>query len=444
MRAREHVVGILAEFERRSTSIDHVMTDWFSYYDIDKRDRRLVHELVYGVIRNRSMLDWVLKAYIANPKFMRNEELLRILRLGAYQIIHLDKIPLHAAVNESVEICKKDHRISPMSGLVNAVLRKIAAHKDNLPLPGRNEPLLTRLCVTYSHPEWIVERWIAQFGEARTKRLLEFNNTPPVITMRRSIRGVSRQAFEHELREICDVKSGGRGFMDLYYPLTARVMPEDVPAFREGYCTVQAEPSGWAVAMLDVKQGDRVLDICSAPGGKSALIAELVGEKGYVCAGEVKPVRMHLTVDTAARMGLHSVLPVACDGHALPFAKIFDKVLLDAPCSGTGVMNRHPDARWHRTAADIDRVVKLQSTLLDGAAHCVIKGGILVYSTCSIEPAENREQVDAFLARNADFILDDAPDAVPKNITDRSGCLTITPFDQQMDGMYAARLRRIA
>ena len=288
MKAREHAVGILEEFERHSSSVETILGHWMEENDIDRRDRRLVHELVYGVMRNRLALDHILEQYLTDKKFFLNEALMRILRVGAYQIIFLDRIPLHAAVNEAVDMCKNDREIRAMSGVVNAVLRRVAKAKDKLPLPGPGEPLLKRLSVKYSHPEPLIERWLEQFGESRTKKLLEFNNATPLITLRRTMRGVSRSSFENEMRELCDVKSGGKGFQNLYYTLTGRVMPTDIPFFNEGVCTVQAESSGWAIAMLDIKPGNKILDVCSAPGGKATLAAELTGDAGFVCAGEVR------------------------------------------------------------------------------------------------------------------------------------------------------------
>ncbi len=444
MKAREHAVGILEEFDRHTSSVETILSHWMSENEIDKRDRRLVHELVYGVMRNRLAIDHVLEQFLTDRRFFENEALMRILRVGAYQIIYLDRIPVRAAVNEAVEMCKNDRQIRSMSGVVNAVLRRVDGVKEKLPFPGPNEPLLKRLSVKYSHPEPLIARWLEQFGELRTKKLLEFNNTTPAITLRRTIRGNSRQNFENEMRELCDIKSGGRGFQNLYYTLVGRVMPSDIPLFASGGCTVQAESSGWAVALLDIKQGNKVLDICSAPGGKSTLAAELIGEGGIVCAGELREGRLRKVVESAERMNLDTVLPVVLDGRDMPFDFMFDRILLDAPCSGTGVMNHHPDARWHREEADIGRAAVLQDALLESAAKYVKVGGALVYSTCSIDKEENIDRVEKFLSVYTNFELDDASQYVPGNLVDRKGCLSITPFDHGLDGMFAARLKRIS
>jgi 16S rRNA (cytosine967-C5)-methyltransferase len=285
----------------------------------------------------------------------------------------------------------------------------------------------------------MVRRWLDNFGLGRTKKLLEFNNTRPEIFLRRSSRRITRQQFEADSRELC-VSSGG--FMNLYYRLTQPIPPEKIALLREGYCTVQAPSSGWVVAMLKPERNQRLLDVCSAPGGKTSLLAELAGESGAVCACEIRMYRLRRMIDTIGRLQLHNVYPVLCNGINLPFAGSFDSVLLDAPCSGTGVLHRHPDGRWIKTPEHIERIVSAQQRLLDGAAPFVVPGGVLVYATCSLEPEENHRQISSFLQRQPDFELESPPAAVPQKFIDNEGCLFVTPFEHGMDGMFAARLRK--
>lgn len=444
MNARQYVLNILEDFDGRSTSLDSIINRALSNREIDHRDKRLIFEIVYGVIRNRLSLDYVLNQLLNEEHFRRNKQLMRILRIGMYQIVYLDRIPAHAAVNESVRLAKKDNRTRDVSGVINAVLRKVIKLKGHLPKPGEGEKLIYRLSVTYSHPQWLVQRWLDRFGLSKTKKLLDFNNSRPEIFLRRKIKGLSRQQFESDARSICYNTGGGRGYKNLYYRLKKSVLPEDIRLLKDGYCTVQSESSGWVVALLDVKTGDKLLDVSSAPGGKTSLISELAGKSGAVCACDLKFPRLKKVRETVSRMNLSNVFIITCDGIKLPFAGCFDKVLLDAPCSGTGVMHHHPDARWYRKPQDIKRIIKIQQNLLDAVAPYVIPQGILVYATCSLEPEENHCQVENFLEGHPEFVLEKPFGMIKDTYIDVKGYLNITPHEHKMDGMFAARMRKIS
>lgn len=440
MSARGRALDILISFDKGVAGLDTIIDREFSDGRIDRRDRRLIFEIVCGVVRRRLTLDHVIRHFMNDERSAENKRLMNVLRMGMYQIVYLDRMPDYAAVNESVKLARDDRSTRSASSMVNAVLRKIIGVRKRLPLPDYEADLTYRLSVTYSHPEWLVDRWLGRIGLRHTKALLEFNNTRPIITLRRRLRGLSRQQFEIELRPLSDLAA--HGYRNLYYRLIRQMPPEEVALLHEGHCTVQAESSGWVIALMDLAAGDRVLDVCSAPGGKASLMAELVGKSGAVCAGDLRRRRLMEVVDSVRRMGLGNLFPVVCDGARPPFDGQFDKVLLDAPCSGTGVMHRHPDARWRRSQQDISRVVAIQEGLLDGAASLVTPGGVMVYATCSVEPEENREQVRAFLDRHAEYELEPGNASVPSCFLDEDGCLSITPWEHKLDGMFAARLRR--
>ncbi|MBD3317358.1 MAG: 16S rRNA (cytosine(967)-C(5))-methyltransferase RsmB, partial [Chitinivibrionales bacterium] len=395
--------------------------------------------VVYGILRRRLMMDFIIDHFLENPRLRDNDQLRRILLLGLYQLLYMDKVPEHAAVHETVECARRGRETRQVAGVVNGLLRNVIRAKGRLPRPDENVPLVKRLSITYSHPEWLVERWLGLYGLSHVRKLLEFNNRVPDMFLRRRVHGISRQQFESAVRPICEPVGGYAG---LYYRLIRTMPIEGIAMFREGQCTVQAPSSGWVVALMEVRRADTVLDVCSAPGGKTTLIAEMIGDRGAVCACEVRMYRMRRVAEAVMRLRLRKVYLVLANGTRLPFAGLFDKVLLDAPCSGTGVMHRHPDARWIRTPEQISHAAESQRRLLDQAAEAVVPGGCLVYSTCSLEPEENERQVEAFLERHPAYTLERPPSSVPQTYVDNAGYLRITPFEHNMDGIFAARLRR--
>lgn len=442
MNARKCILKILQDFEKNTSQFDSIMDTILSGQRMDQRDKRLVIEMVYGILRNKLSLDFVLNQFLKENYFIQNKQLMCILRMGVYQILYLDRIPDHAAVNESVLLAKDDKNTRNAAGVVNAVLRKIINNKRNIPKSNKRGQLQNRLSIKYSHPEWMIKRWLNTIGMSNTKKLLEFNNTRPDIFLRRRFKGLPRQQFESDALSIADTVSGGSGYKNLYYRLKRNILPENIRLFNDGLCTVQAPSSGWVVALLDINVGDKVLDVCSAPGGKSSLISELVGNGGAVCACELRFSRLKKVKETVSRMYLSNVFMVICNGEMLPFIGYYDKVLLDVPCSGTGVMHRHPDARWRSKEEDIERITQVQERLLEGVASYVGPQGILVYATCSIEQEENQQQVEKFLERHPEFVLDKPFGLVKDTYIDNNGYLNITPYEHKMDGMFAARMRR--
>lgn len=437
MNTRQLVLTILADFDKSPGDLERLIDKTLNHKRMEHRDRRFVFELVYGIVRNRTYLDFCINQFLSGDQ--RLDTLRRILQIGVYQIMFMDRVPDHAAVNESVNIAKHNKKTAGASGVVNAVLRNIIKNKRNISLPDPQKDLHERLSVEFSHPRWMIERWLSHYGLAKTKKLLAFNNERPPIFLRRKMRDISRQQFETDVRTICE-QAGG--YLNLYYKMKKPLDPENIRLLRHGYCTVQAPSSGWVVALVDVQKGEHIVDMCSAPGGKTSLMAEIAGEQGTVVACDISMPRLKKMVNTAHLMNLDNIYPIVCDGVFPPFAGRFDKVLLDAPCSGTGVLHRHPDGRWIRTPEGIARMQQVQRKLLGSAADLIGPGGILVYSTCSLEPEENEQQIEWFLNKNPQFRLDHSPDVIPNKFIDNSGFLRITPFEHNMDGMFGARLIR--
>jgi 16S rRNA (cytosine967-C5)-methyltransferase len=313
---------------------------------LSRRDKALLTTLVYGVTRWRRELDWLIDrcAERVHPEIRQH------LRLALFQIRHLDKIPRHAAVNEAVELAKGVSRKS--AGFVNAVLRKAA----DLDLPDT-------IGVRTSHPDWLIERWRGRFGGRDLDAILAADNAILPLTIRPN-----------------PLKATG--------PIEVEGDPAADPRFADGFYTVQDETSMKVAPLLDPKPGERVLDLCAAPGGKTTHLAELLGGKGVVVAVDL-PDRIGLVAESAKRLGLANVECVAGDGATIAFREAFDAVLVDAPCSNTGVLARRPDVRWRLKEKDIAGAAAIQRRLLANAARLLKPGGRLVYSTCSLEPEEN-------------------------------------------------------
>jgi len=393
------------------------------------------------VLRNRIYLDYVINTFIEEGREPPSDVLRRILEIGAYQILFLDRVPDHAAVNEAVNLAKHDPNTAAGAGFINAVLRNVIKNKFDIALPDSQTDLPGRLSIEFSHPKWMVERWLARYGLGDTKKILAFNNERPAVYLRRKMRDISRPQFEFDMRTLCEA---GGGYLNLYYKMKKPLEPENLRILQDGFCSVQAPSSGWVVAMLGLRDGERALDMCSAPGGKATLMAELVGDSGFVAACDKGRWKMKMMVEAIAAQNLGNVIyPVICDSAAPPFAGAFDKVLLDAPCSGSGVLQRHPDGRFVRTAEDVGSRASLQRELLDSAAKLVGAGGVLVYSTCSLEPEENEHQVEWFLNEHPEFKLDHPPDVIPAMYIDDADCLRITPYKHNMDGMFGARFKKV-
>lgn len=313
---------------------------------LSRRDRALLTTLVYGVTRWRRELDWLVDrcAERVHPEIRQH------LRVALFQMRHLDKIPRHAAVNEAVELAKGVSRKS--AGFVNAVLRKAA----DLPLPDT-------LGVRTSHPDWLIERWRRRFKGKELEALLAADNAILPVTIR-----------PNPLKPATAAELDGDPAAD--------------PRFLEGLYTVQDETSMKVAPLLAPKPDERVLDLCAAPGGKTTHLAELMGGKGVVVAVDL-PDRIGLVAESAKRLGLANVECVAGDGATISFRELFDAILVDAPCSNTGVLSRRPDVRWRLKEKDIDGAVAIQRKLLENAARLLKPGGRVVYSTCSLEPEEN-------------------------------------------------------
>jgi 16S rRNA (cytosine967-C5)-methyltransferase len=438
--AREVALYILYHVDTRKAFADLLLTQSLKEGALETRDAALVTEMVNGTLRWRARLDWILGRYVrvgldTLPPWIRN-----ILRLGLYQILFLDRVPPHAAVDESVKLARV-HGHAGIAGLVNAVLRKILKDRESLPDP--EQTLADRgegLSIAYSHPRWLVERWIRRLGEDEARKLLAANNRPAVLCLRVNPGRTDRETLRRALEARGIVTEAGP-LSRLSLRVSGNLVPAQVPEFLEGHFFVQDESETLVGELLGAEPGETVLDLCAAPGGKAAHIQEGRRSHGLVLAVDGQRNRIPRIRENIARMGLENVHPILADGRRFALARPVDRVLVDAPCSGLGVLGRRADARWRKTEASMRALLPLEEELLEAGSAWVKPGGVLVYSVCSTEPEEGLNLVRAFLQRHPEFRPEDAAGFVPAEAVS-DGWILLYPHRHGTDGAFAARMRR--
>lgn len=399
---------------------------------------RQVTEYVAGVTRWRRRLDMALeRAYRGD--FAAMEPMLRqVLRIGAFELLITRTAP-HAAINEAVDAAAEAVR-PDATGVTNAVLRAVLRDKDLEP-EVQDADLAERLAVRWSHPTWMVRRWLDRFGEQDTVKLLERNNRAPLHGLRIDGTAAARAAFTDMLRE-ARIDSEPSAYLKDFVRVIRLQPVIRAKWIDRGYCTVQDESTGLVVHLLDPQPGDHVVDACAAPGGKSLYAASRMAGKGRITSVDVSAARLKL-LEASRERARTPIETVAADfAEWATTAEPADRVLLDAPCSGLGVLARRADLRWRRSPEGIHELAALQDRLLDAAAAVVKPGGVLVYATCTIEPEENEERVRAFLSRHAGFSVEPADRWIPKALVTSDGFFASLPHRDDIDGAFGARLRR--
>lgn len=437
---REAALRILHAVESRSAFSDRLLDGAHERPGADPRDLAFMHELVKGTLRWRGRIDHLLDRLIHIGLAQTQPWIRNALRLGAYQILFLDRVPAHAAVDESVKLAHH-YGHAGAAGLVNSVLRRLAVEKDTLALPEGDDA--ASLAVWGSHPEWIVERWLARFGPAATRRLLLANNRAIPAGLRANALKVTRDQLIERLTGEGAQAAPARLSPDVVW-LEPGVSPGALKAFREGCCTAQDESEALVARLVAPARDERLLDLCAAPGGKCTHLAELIGDEGEVWAMERADARAAALEATIQRLGVHSVHVVAGDGRSYAFPMPFDRVLVDAPCSGLGVLGRRADARWRKGPEVLREMPPIQLELLASGARRVRPGGVLVYSVCSFEPEETTEVVEKFLRQNPGFARESAAAHLPQAVVDEDGFMCVLPHVHGCDGAFAARFRRSA
>ncbi|WP_121609305.1 16S rRNA (cytosine(967)-C(5))-methyltransferase RsmB [Mesobacillus foraminis] len=439
---RETALELLDSVEKNQAYSNLLLNNAIEKNKIDKKDTGLLTELIYGTLQRRMTLDFYLDPFIKNNSKLE-KWVLQLLRLTLYQMVYLDRIPDRAAIFEAVEIAKRrGHK--GIAGVVNGVLRSI--QRQGLPsLDAISDPT-EKLAIETSHPVWLVKRWVSQFGYEKTKEMCEMNLTAPLQTARVNVTRISV--------EDCLLQLEKEGFLVEPSP----IIPEAIKClrgnlaasntFKEGLLTIQDESSMLAAYALGVKKDDRILDACAAPGGKSTHIAEKLQNSGKVLSLDLHEHKVKLIAENAGRLGLTNIETKKLDSRTIQGhieAETFDSILLDAPCSGLGVMRRKPDMKYTKREEDLSRLQQIQLDLLEAVSPLVKKGGTIVYSTCTVDREENQETVRLFLEKNPGFegdlsLADRMPQAVRPLI--RGYDIQILPQDLGSDGFYIACLQR--
>ncbi|HZG74481.1 MAG TPA: 16S rRNA (cytosine(967)-C(5))-methyltransferase RsmB [Paenibacillus sp.] len=445
--AREIALEALTAVEQEGAYSNLALNAALQRSKPEPREAGLATELVYGTIQRRNTIDAVLDAHLSKGAKKLQPWVRSLLRLSAYQLLFLDRVPTHAAVSEAVAIAKRRGH-QGVSGLVNAVLRKLAANPGR-PAPPAGARTAERIAFEHSHPEWLVEEWVRAFGETTAERIAAANNEPPKASARVNPLRVDRAGLIEKLAEE-GVEAVPSEATDDGVVATNGGNLAFTEAYKAGLLTVQDESSMLVAALLDPAPGMRVLDCCAAPGGKTTQLAERMNDEGEVVACDIHPHKKDLIDGAARRLGLRSVQTLVADAaklHEQFEPASFDRILLDAPCSGFGVIRRKPDIKWTKTEADVAAIAETQRAILSSVAALLKPGGVLVYSTCTLEPRENERQVDAFLAAHPDFAPDPSlPEGFPRETAERCaagpGRLLVTPADFGSDGFFMARLIR--
>jgi 16S rRNA (cytosine967-C5)-methyltransferase len=425
--AAAHVLGALRRGELLDGALDA------AGLPLDARDRRWLHELVATTLRRRAWLDAVLDVRVRGGLSRLDPGLCDLLRLGVAQLLFMHSVPPYAAIAQTVEHAKTTHGHGA-GKLANAVLRRVDREREAVEPPAPADPL-DALALTHSHPRWLVARWVARWGARDTCALLEANNREAHTILRPM--GIVREQLEAAL-EAAGVPTIEQPLAPGSIGLQHGVAVTALGAFRQGHCFVQDPAATLVTDYASVPPGAVVADLCAAPGGKAF---ELARQARLVVACDASALRLERLRGSVTRLDLANVALVTADARHPPIREV-DAVLLDAPCTGTGTFRRHPDARWRLKPSDLAIMSAVQRALLESASRVVRPGGLLVYSTCSLEQEENDSQVETFLAEHPEFSLEPPPPGtVPAAVLD-AGRLRVLPHLHGADGAFAARLRR--
>jgi 16S rRNA (cytosine967-C5)-methyltransferase len=413
------------------------------------RDRGLLLEIVAGVLRWRNELDFLIASASSRGVPSLDSDVRAVLRLGAYQLRHLQRVPPHAVLHESVEITRRLGH-GRAAGFVNAVLRALTRRRhDSALLPprpadaGDRATALRYLTITLSHPEWLAARWLDRFGFESARRWCEFNNAPPELTLR-SLAGQSAADLRDAIGQ-SGIEPQSARFLSEAVRLPAGALGRLPPDLRASVM-VQEEASQIVAHAVGAGSAGRVLDACAAPGGKTMVLGSDMGGSGLLVSADRRAGRVALLRSTLRQSNTRAAVVTLDATRPFPFGAVFDRVLVDAPCSGLGTLRRDPDLKWSRTPEDLPRLAAVQAHMAEHAAAAVAPGGSLVYATCSSEPEENERVVERFLAAHGDFVLE-PPRLAPHvrdagRLVDSRGYLRTLPFEHGLDAFFAAVLTR--
>ncbi len=456
MNAREVALECLLTLSHSSTSIASVVDSAFGRHAVGGRERRFINGLVYGVIRWQKQLDWVLDRFI-NPRFQLDARHRNILRLGAFQLLHLDGIPAHAAIFETVQLATshlRRNRGRKTAGFINAVLRSVQREGATLTYPLLDANPIEHIALSLSYPTWLVKRWLETRGVTWTLAFCRASNQVAPLALRVNTLLTKRE-------EVCEslAASGIAATASRIAPDGVVLESRAITAFdtageqtlkdilNRGDIYAQDESAMLVARLLSPENAEYIVDLCAAPGGKTTHLAHLMGNAGKIIAVDVSAEKVAVLEKNCRRIGACNVKTRVLDATKadLSFMKTADAVLIDAPCSGFGTLRRHPDIRWNKTFEQVRALSEMQYNLLKNAARHIKPGGILVYSTCSIEPIENEKVVQRFLADFPMWTIENAKDFlpdVPPSVITPQGFVQTFPHEHGVDGAFAARLQK--
>ncbi|OEH85754.1 16S rRNA (cytosine(967)-C(5))-methyltransferase [Desulfuribacillus stibiiarsenatis] len=445
--AREKALDILVKIEENSGFSNLVLQNELKDTPFDKRDRGLITELVYGTIQRMNTIDFIVNHFLTKRKIETLDTWLKqLLRMAAYQIRFLEKIPERAVVNESVETAKRwGHQ--GISSFVNGVLRNLIRSPELPLLPNKDRKPIEYFSLSYSFPIWMIEKWIAQYGLEKTETMLEVMVQPAPFTIRHNTLKTEPSTFEGLLSETQLQWEKSPYVKEAYYVKGIGDVSQN-KLFTEGYFTIQDESSMLVATVLSPKSDELILDACSAPGGKTTHIAEIQRDKGKVIANEIHPHKISLVEQLAKRLGIQSIETHLGDFLEFESEQLYSSVLLDAPCSGLGVIRRKPELKWNIKEESIADLIQLQQRLIRHAAKYVRPGGTLVYSTCTINRDENINIIEQFLAEHSEFQPARIQEYIPESIQSKINMshehmVQIFPQDMNSDGFFIAKLRKL-
>lgn len=446
--ARTCAVKIICRYERSDAYIDKLLDIEFrNNHLLNDFDKSLLNEIAHGVVRWLRRLDWFLNGFYRGNYEKCVPEVKNAMRVALYQILFLSKIPYPAAVNEAVEYVKRIHG-DKHAGVVNGLLRTIIRTLDSLVWPTREIDEVNYLGIIQSHPNWLVRRWVQRYGFDNAQKLCEANNKRPSITMRYNKLKITEKEFTDYLTDKALVFAK-TNYIDGYYNVKIFSKIYEDEFFKKGYFTIQDESAGLVSFLVDPKPNDLILDVCAAPGGKSLHMRELADGKANILAVDKYLLKAENMKKNFDRLGIENIVPLhddvsspATEALTKKFIEKFDKVLVDAPCSGLGVLSKKPDIKWKRNSEDILNLQKIQLEILECSVKYLNRNGVLIYSTCTIEPEENIEVVERFLENHPEFKIDNADKYVKKELVNEKGCIETYPHIHNIDGAFAVRLIR--
>ncbi|MCF8261369.1 MAG: 16S rRNA (cytosine(967)-C(5))-methyltransferase RsmB [Melioribacteraceae bacterium] len=433
-------VKILNRIDRTDAYLDKMLDIEIKNSDLSGQDKALLFEIVHGVIRWLGRIDWILTGFYKGQFSKCIPNVKNAMRVALYQILFLDRVPDHAAVNEAVNFVKKLQG-QKSADLTNAVLRNIIRNKDGIRYPKPDDDLAGYFSAYYSHPSWLVKRWLKRYDREFTENLLKANNQKPTLTLRVNTNKIDIEEFKTLLQKV-DLKYSQGEFLPEFFKMHVLSNITDWEYFAKGYFTIQDESTGVPCKLLGANESTRVLDLCSAPGGKAAFLSNIMKNRGEIIALDKFAGRIKILESNMQRLAVDNVKIVEADALQFSDENGFDRILIDVPCSGLGTLTKKPDIKWKRDIGDFRKLASLQLDLLKKGASLLKNDGVLVYSTCTIEPDENYNVVQKFLTEHPEFELQNAAEFVPSNLVDENGCVQTFPNKHGLDGSFSARLKR--